>query len=206
MKTILFAVATFLISINSHGTDSKKCMTEAISRSMNLKLQNLALNISIDEEVTFSCTNLTRQDIRELIYIRADQIKIISAASDKLHSGRSISSLEVSRLGADLGIKTMSSNEMCPMIEADYQLQISRSLANTFPKELRNCPSNYKQIRSRYLKIISADYVAQTGIQDACQKLVSKLQDLKQDYTMSCGQSHERRRHKFGNFNKVSRR
>lgn len=197
MKTYILAFA--LVSLPLFA-GSKDCMTDAMKRSLNFKLQNISLNVSVDEEVTFSCKNLTRYDIKELQAIRADQKKLIVDTDAKLSRGQSIRTLDISRLGGELGNSTVSSKDLCPALESNYQSQLSRSLANTFPKELRKCPNSYNDLRAKYVEAVSASESANLPIQDACQTLIKRLQRIKTEYAGNCGVADARPRNRLGMF------
>jgi len=202
MKTKLFItlISMFTLSAFAAGESAKRCMSEAMYRSQNFKIQNLALNVSVDDQVTFSCKNLTRQDIKELQVIRVDQKKVIEQTYSKVKKGQAVNSLEFARLGAELGNRKVAPKEMCSLIESNYQSQISRSLANTFPKELKRCPTSQEEIRAQYQEIITTAYTSKLAVQDACNVLVKRLQALKDSYASHCGVANVRPRNRLGLF------
>jgi hypothetical protein len=199
-KLLITLVSMFTLSAFGAGESAKRCMSEAMYRSQNFKIQNLALNVSVDDNVTFSCKNLTRLDIKELQVIRADQQKVVEQTYSKVKKGQTVNSLEFARLGAELGNRNVAPKEMCSLIESNYQSQISRSMANTFPKELKRCPTSQEEIRTQYQQIISSAYYSKLPVQDACNVLVKKLQALKDTYSSHCGVANVRPRNRLGLF------
>ena len=184
----------------------KKCLNRAMVKSMNMKLQNLSQNNSIDEEVTFSCNNINARRRHELISIRKDKIQVMNQTIAKLVKHGSLKALEFSRLNAELGNKNVSIDEMCPLIESNYESQLRKVANVSFSSDLKKCPQTREKFQAEYFNIMSSTDVVSLPLMDACNNLVTKIRQLKEKFQDQCNGnvSEKPKFKKFGSFKKFS--
>lgn len=208
MKKILLLSLALILSPSGFTKveEVRNCLNQALVKSMNMKLQNLSQNNSIDEEITFSCSNINAKGKHELLTIRKDKIKVINQTINKLSQNGSVHSLEIARLNAEFGNKDVSINDMCPMIQANYESQIRRVAKSAFSSNLKKCPQISEQFQREYLKIMSSPEVVTMPLMDACSSLVGKIRKLKETFQDKCsGNVSEKPKYKkFGQFGKVT--
>lgn len=205
-----YFMAIVLVTLSTPGFSRvdavKKCLNRAMIKSMNIKLQNLSQNNSFDEEITFSCSNISSKNKQELISIRKDQIEVIHQTITSLIKNGSVKASAFARLHAELGNKNISTDEMCPMIESNYESQIRRIADVAFSADLKKCPQTRENFHAEYFNIMSSTDIVSMPMLDACHNLVGKIKQLKEKFQDQCNGnvSEKPKSKKFGIFGKLT--
>ncbi len=208
MKKYFIAIVLVILSTQAFSrVDAvKKCLNRAMIKSMNIKLQNLSQNNSFDEEVTFSCNNLSSKNRHELITIRKDQVEVMNKTIATLIKHGSIKASAFARLYSELGNKNISSDEMCPLIESNYESQLRRIADVAFSSDLKKCPKTREKFQAEYFNIMSSTDIVSMPMLDACHNLVGKIKQLKEKFQDQCNGnvSQKPKFKKFGIFGKLT--
>jgi hypothetical protein len=208
MKKYFIAIA--LVTLSTPGFSRvdavKKCLNRAMVKSMNIKLQNLSQNNSFDEEITFSCNNISSKSRHELISIRKDQVEVMNKTIAALVKNGSVNARSFARLNAELSNKNVSTEEMCPMIESNFESQLRRVADIAFSADLKKCPQTREKFQAEYFNIMSSTDIVSMPMMDACHNLVGKIKQLKEKFQDQCNGnvSEKPKTKKFGIFGKVT--
>jgi hypothetical protein len=203
---IAFVLVTLSLPGFSRVDAVKKCLNRAMIKSMNIKLQNLSQNNSFEEEITFSCNNISAKNRNELINIRKDQIQVMNKTVAQLIKSGSVSASSFARLNAELGNKNITTEEMCPIIESNYEAQLRRVAEVAFSSDLKKCPQTRESFQAEYFNIMSSTDIVSMPLMDACHNLVGKIKQLKEQFQDQCNGnvSQKPKFKKFGIFGKLT--
>jgi hypothetical protein len=208
MKNITTIILLLLLSPSAFSKVDgvRKCLNRALIKSMNMKLQNLSQNNSIDEEVTFSCSNINAKNKHEFISIKNDKIKVMNSTLNQLAKKGSAVGYDFARLNTENSHRVVKIKDMCPMVDASYEDQMRRTADAAFSSNLKRCPGSREQFHAEYFDIMASNEVINVPIMDSCMNLVTKIKQLKERFHDRCnGNASQKPKYKkFGRFGKVS--